>query len=237
MAEKAAEDFASAAVNHLQGRDDINVVFAGAESQQAFHWALVHRKDIEWGRINAFAVDDFLCIGMPESFSVAAQPMRDLYAHVKPKSVNRVVYNAMNAEAERARYEVLVRASPPQICCLGVGISGHVALNEPDNTDFNDPAAVRVVDICPLSKRQLEQDPNFMKLGRIPDKGITLTLSFLMKAPDILLMVPYPLKADIISAFLSINTPTTALPASILKTRDNVRLYLDKGSYPDAHEA
>lgn len=232
MAKKAATDFAVTAMVHLRSNPEINVIFAGAQSQQAFHKALVARTDIEWPRINAFSVDDFHCPGMPEELSVFAQPSRDLYPHISPKSVHHVDFNAPDPEAERTRYEALVRAHPPHICCLGIGISGHIALNEPDQTDFNDPMAVRIVDICPLSKRQLQQDPNFMKMGRIPDKGITMTLSFLMQAPDILLIVPYPLKADIIKAFLSIKSPTTALPASILKTRSGVKLYLDKGSYP-----
>jgi glucosamine-6-phosphate deaminase len=229
MAGRAADDFAAHAARLLQGLQEINVVFAGAESQGAFHAALRARRTISWPRINAFSVDEFIAPGMPPENAVSAQPRRDLYRHVALKSVNVIDFAAADPDAERARYEALLAAHRPHICCIGIGISGHVALNEPGETDFHDQRVVRIVSVCEESKRQLEQDPNFRALPAIPARGITITIPFLLSAAHILVVVPYALKAPIIGR-LRDSPVTTDLPASILKERRNAQLYLDPGS-------
>ena len=131
MAEKAAADFAAGAAALLRSNPEINVVFSGAESQSVFHRSVRARTDIDWSRINAFSVDEFHAPGIRAENAVSAQPTRDLYEHVSLKSVNVIDYAAKDIEAERLRYEALIAAHPPHISCLGIGISGHIALNEP----------------------------------------------------------------------------------------------------------
>jgi glucosamine-6-phosphate deaminase len=229
MAEKAASDFADHVKGLLKSKHEINVVFSGAESQSVFHRFLRERSDIEWGRINAFAVDEFYAPDLPAENAVSAQPRRDLYAYVTMKSINTIDWAAPDIEAERKRYDELVRAHPPHISCLGVGISGHIALNEPDETDFKDTCAVRFVHVVEESKRQLERDPNFKALKTIPDSGFTITIPVLMAASAILVVVPYAIKAEVIGKLMKAPV-SPALPASILKERDNATLYLDPES-------
>ncbi len=232
MASRAAADFAVAVSSLLESRAEINVVFSGAESQSLFHQSLSKRTDIEWRRINAFSVDEFHSPGMPAENAVSAQPARDLYRHVPLKSVNVISYGASDAEAERRRYEELIRANPPHVACLGVGISGHIALNEPGSTDFDDVHAVRFVKVVNESKRQLEQDPNFRDLPAIPDSGFTITIPTLMSATVILVVVPYAIKAAIVAKLMK--APISPhFPASVLKGKENAVLYLDPESARD----
>jgi len=230
MAEQAATDFADCARALLAHRPALNAVFAGAESQMAFHRALARRADISWSRIHAFAVDDFWAPGLPEACAVAAEPKRELYAHVHPASVNVIDPCAPDAEAEARRYEALIRAHPPHLACIGIGCSGHLALNEPGDTDFKDSRWVRVVTVCEASRRQLESDPNFCALPAIPRQGITLTLPAILQAERILAIVPYAIKAPIVKRFLECSV-TEALPATILKKHSGTRLYLDQDSF------
>ena len=229
MATRAAADFAGAVRSLLKSRADINVVFSGAESQSPFHQALRNRADIEWKRINAFSVDEFYSPGMPEENAVSAQPTRDLYRHVSLKSINKLDYGPRDVEAERRRYEELIRANPPDISCLGVGISGHIALNEPGDTDFSDPRAVRFVKVVDESKRQLEKDPNFAGLAAIPDSGFTITIPTLVSARVILVVVPYAIKAPIVAKLMGAPV-SPGFPASVLKGKENATLYLDPES-------
>jgi len=85
MAEKAAVKFAESAKRLLEEKSEINVIFSGAESQQAFHKNLTERDDIEWPKINAFGVDEFYAPEMPAEMAVCAQPQRDLYSKVPLK--------------------------------------------------------------------------------------------------------------------------------------------------------
>jgi len=229
MAEKAAADFAAGAAALLRSNPEINVVFSGAESQSVFHRSLRARTDIDWNRINAFSVDEFYAPGMRAENAVSAQPTRDLYEHVSLKSVNMIDYAARDIEAERLRYEALIAAHPPHISCLGIGISGHIALNEPGHTNFHDPQRVRFVKVVEESKRQLEQDPNFKALITIPDSGFTITMPTLMAAAVILVVVPYAIKAPIVARLMRASV-SPDLPASILKEKENATLYLDPES-------
>jgi glucosamine-6-phosphate deaminase len=230
MAARAAQDFADSVRGLLSSHAELNVVFSGAESQSAFHTALRARKEIAWDRLNAFAIDEFYAPGIPAEYAVCAQPCRDLYSHASFKSVNVIDFAPNDVEIERRRYEALIEKHPPHICCLGIGISGHIALNEPGSTDFNDKQRVRLVKVSDASKRQLMQDPNFQKLGSIPDSGLTLTIPTLMSARIVMAVVPFAIKADIIAAFWKTKV-TPEFPASILKTKPGSRLYLDSESF------
>jgi len=229
-AERAAADFAGLAAGLLRSRAQLNVVFAGAESQQEFHRALARRADVPWPRINAFAVDEFWAPGIPPELAVAAEPRRELYARVLIRSVNVLDPSAPDPEAERARYEALIAAHPPDLACIGIGCSGHLALNEPGQTSFADRQLVRVVEVCAESRRQLEQDPNFRALGQIPERGITMTVPAILRAEAVLAVVPYALKAPIVKRFFE-SAVSEALPATALKTKSGARLYLDAESY------
>lgn len=229
LAQQAADDFASASARLLTERDGINVVFSGAESQMKFHKALRSRDDIEWRRIHAFAVDEFCAPDIPAECSVCYQPRRDLYDHVPLASVNVLDYAAADPEAECARYARLVGEHPPDIACLGIGISGHLALNEPGDNVFDEPEPVKIAEVCERSRQQLMKDPNFMQLPAIPDSGITITIPTLMQSPTVLCVVPYRIKAEIIRDFFATGV-TTDLPASILKTKPGAVLYLDDES-------
>jgi glucosamine-6-phosphate deaminase len=231
IARQAAIDFAAATAVALRRSETINILFSGAESQQPFHRALVERNDIEWTRINAFAVDEFHAPGIPASSTVFAQLERDLYCHVQPRSVNRINYEALDPEGEAIRYAKRIQQHPAHISCLGIGISGHLALNEPGQADFSECDVVKCVEISESSKQQLMNDPNFRGLARIPDRGITVTLPTLIAAETILVFVPYGKKASVIRHLLEDATISETLPASILKNRDNVTLYLDDSSF------
>jgi glucosamine-6-phosphate deaminase len=198
-----------------------------------FHRALAAREDIDWSRINAFAVDDFWSPGMPAACRVAAQPARDLYSRVEPRSINTVDPDAADPEAEARRYEELLREHPPHLACIGIGVSGHLALNEPGACRFDDERLVRVAELCPDSVRQLESDPNFRDLPAIPRTGITCTVPALLAAPRVLAVVPYGIKAPVIRRFFE-SPVGEELPATALKDKPGSALYLDADSFAES---
>jgi glucosamine-6-phosphate deaminase len=230
LAARAASDFAAEVRRLLEDRESLNVIFAGAESQMKFHQALVAREDIPWQKLHAIAVDEFWAPHIPRECSVCEQPRRDLYQHVPLAKVSMLDFAAEDPEAERARYERIVRDHPPHVACLGIGVSGHLAFNEPGDAVFDEHQPVKLVDVCEQSKRQLMSDPNFKGLGTIPEKGITITIPTLLTADSIFCLAPYRIKAEIIRDMFSAGI-TTHLPATVLKTHPNTRLYLDEESY------
>jgi len=231
MAQDASAHVAARIRAVLETKAEVNMVVSGALSQQAFHHALAREQGVAWNRVNCYAVDEFWNLNLDAACAVAEQPRRDLYAVVQPKSVNVLRFDAPDPEAERQRYEALITAHPPDVACLGIGRSGHIAFNEPGQTDFDDPRKVRVIDVVDESKRQLLADPNFSRLGSIPSKGITITVSALMRCPGVYVTVPFPEKAEVIERLFDLPEPTADFPASILRHKAGAILFLDSDSY------
>ena len=233
LGQRSAAAVAETMRHLLTRQNEIRMIMAAGESQITFLNALAQEPGIEWNRVVCFNMDDFWDVNIPERFTCGYQTQTQLYDKVHPKSFHLVRFNAPDPDAEARRFESLLRAAGPMnILCQGIGTSGHLALNEPLQTDFKDSAWVRVVDIAEQSKRQLSEDPNFREHGSIPDKGITMTLPALLSAPHIFTMVPLALKRDILTRLLAVKKPTPELPASILSECEGT-LFVDRNSCPD----
>jgi len=216
----------------LGGQEEIRMILAAGESQITFLDALAKQREIEWNRVVCFNMDDFWAPNIPEELTCGYQLRRQLYDKVRPKSFHLVRFNAPDAALEAIRYERVLRsAGPIDILCQGIGTSGHLAFNEPGQTNFHDAAWVRVVDITEQSRKQLSTDPNFRDLPRIPDKGITMTIPAMLSASHVFTIVPLALKRAIVTGLLATPEPNEDLPASILSTVEG-RLFLDRNSCP-----
>jgi glucosamine-6-phosphate deaminase len=233
LGDKASNAVAVTMRELLEHQEEIRVILAAGESQITFLDALAKQRDIEWSRVVCFNMDDFWEPSIPEELTCGYQLRRQLYDKVRPKSFHLVRFNAPDAALEARRFELVLRsAGPIDILCQGIGTSGHLAFNEPGQTDFQDTTWVRVIDITDQSRKQLAIDPNFRELPRIPDKGITMTIPAMLSASHVFTIVPLALKRAIITRLLGTFEPTEELPASILSTIDGT-LFLDRNSSPD----
>ncbi len=232
LGRQAATDVANKLRELLTQRDEVRMVLAAGESQMTFLNALANEKNLHWQRIVCFNIDDFYEPKMPETFTCGYQTKSQLYDKVKPKRVHLVWYNASDPNAEAKRFETILRDEGEiDILCQGIGTSGHLALNEPFDTDFSDKAWVKVVTLAAQSKVQLKDDPNFKALGYIPSQGITMTIPAILSAKNIYTIVPLALKRPILTKLFAVKTPTTELPASILLQAAGI-LYIDNNSCP-----
>ena len=232
LGRRAASDVAAKIRELLARQEEIRMVFAAGESQMTFLDALADELGINWQRIVCFNMDDFYDMGMPEEFTCGHQTRRQLYDKVGPRRTHLIRYNAPDPEEEAKRFESIIREQGEiDILCQGIGTSGHLALNEPFDTDFRERRWVRVVNLAEQSKTQLRDDPNFKALGYIPARGITMTIPLLMSAKNIYTMVPLGLKRPILERLFAFKTPTETLPASVLLEVDGT-LYVDRDSCP-----
>lgn len=232
LGKQAAFDVANKIRELLAIKEEIRIVFAAGESQITFLNALAIEKNIDWHKITCLNVDDFYEIGLPEEFTCGHQTQKQLYSKVNPKQVHLVKYNAFDPNKEANRFEAILREKPIDILCQGIGTSGHLALNEPFDTDFEEKDWVKVVNLAEQSKIQLRDDPNFKALGYIPEKGITMTIPAILSAKNIYTMVPLSLKRPILEKLFQLNIPTIELPASILLEVNSI-IYIDKNSCPE----
>ena len=216
----------------LQVKEAVRVVLAAGESQSSFNTALANEPEIDWQRVVCFNIDDFWEPKMPVEFTCGYQTAKELYEKVAPKETHLVRFDTLDPQSECDRFEALLREAPIDILCQGIGTSGHLALNEPGLTDFNDTRWVRLVDLVEQSKKQLIADPNFKELGYIPEKGINMTIPAILSAQCCYTMVPLALKKPVLTKLAGVSEPTELLPASILLKKKSF-LFVDKASCPD----
>lgn len=234
LGKQAAADVGQAVKKLLAQKDTINMVFAAAPSQTEFLENFCSNPEIEFGRINAFHMDEY--IGLPED---APQRFgrfleRYLFARVAFKTVNYIDGNAVDTKAECRRYEELIQRFPPDIICLGIGENGHIAFNDPAEADFDDPYMIKVVHLDDICRNQQVNDGCFSSLNDVPKSALTLTIPTLLNADYHFCMVPGSKKANAVYRTLygEINENC---PATILRLCKNIVFYIDKDSGAFVH--
>ena len=229
MGEAAANDIAAKIKELLSKKEEINMIFAAAPSQNDVLLSLVNDKEIEWNRINAYHMDEYvgLSADAPQGFG------NFLKAHIfglAPfKSVNYIDCTAKDPEAECKRYSKLLNDNLTDIVVMGIGENGHIAFNDPGVADFNDKETVKVVELDEVCRQQQVNDGCFKALSDVPTHALTLTVPTLVRAPYLFCIVPAPTKAKAVKETLT-GKIDEHCPASILRTQDNAILYLDADS-------
>lgn len=228
MAEKAALEVSCKISELLNEKEFVNMIFAAAPSQTEFLSILVAQKHLDWKRVNAFHMDEY--IGLKEE---ASQRFGNfLKQHLFDRIPFRQVYyldGLKSAEAECKRYTALLHDFPADIVCLGIGENGHIAFNDPHVADFNDPLQVKVVNLDEICRQQQVNDNCFNQIEEVPTHALTLTIPALVAAPYMYCVVPFRTKAQAVYRTLN-GEVSEACPASILRKKENATLYLDEES-------
>lgn len=213
----------------LQEYDEVNVVFAAAPSQNEFLDALAKFRDVEWHRVNAFHLDEY--IGLPGDAPQRFSKYLDerIFTRVPFKAINYVIPAGLeNEDPEKlaARYEQLLKEHPLHLACIGIGENGHIAFNEPSVADFDDPYLVKVVELEEKSRQQQVNDGCFERLDDVPTHALTLTIPAIMNAQYIVCVVPGKRKKEAVFKTLE-GTVTPECPASVLRRHRAVHMFLD----------
>ena len=229
LGQAAGEAVAQKMGEILRDQEDLFMVFAAAPSQNEFLEELGSRAGMEWGRVAAFHLDEYLGLPdtAPQSFGNFLQVR--LFEKVHPGRVHYLNGMAEDAEKECDRYAAFFENHPFDIACIGIGENGHLAFNDPHVADFNDPVTIKVVELDLVSRRQQVNDRSFRNLESVPRKAITLTLPTIFSAKFIYCMVPAITKARAVKKTLQ-GPITTDCPATILRRHENATLFLDKDS-------
>lgn len=228
MGEAAAEDVAVCIRELLADKAEISMIFAAAPSQNEFLEALTAHPRIEWNRIHALHMDEY--VGLP---ATAPQGFGNfLRAAIFDKvPFASVDYIGTGADPDQTcrRYAEILDKRPADIVCMGIGENGHIAFNDPHVADFNDPRPVKKVALDETCRMQQVHDGCFRSLDEVPRYAITLTIPTMFRVKHIFCIVPAPTKARAVRETLY-GPISEKCPASILRTHENAILYTDTDS-------
>jgi glucosamine-6-phosphate deaminase len=204
-------------------------IFASAPSQNEFLAELRAAPGIDWPRVVAFHLDEYVGVSADHPASFRRFLVDRLFAHVPVGAFHGLEGRARDLDAECARYASLLARHAPSLALLGIGENGHLAFVDPPMCDFAEPRDVRVVLLDEPCRAQQVHDGGFARIEDVPRAGLSLTVPYLMRVPRAVAIVPGPAKRAAVAA--AVDGPcTTACPASILRRHRDATLFLDEAS-------
>jgi glucosamine-6-phosphate deaminase len=230
MGRAAAVDVAQELRRRLERQPKVRTIFAAAPSQSEMLAALCKEPGIDWPRVTAFHMDEYIRLkaDAPQRFGLWLR--RHLFDAV-PFGAVRLIDSEPEAGSGARAYATLLGEAPIDIVCLGIGVNGHLAFNDPPVADFTDPLDVKIVELDEACRRQQVDDGCFPSLGQVPTHAITLTIPRLLRADRLFCVVPGPAKRGAVRRALK-DPPGPACPATALRLHPDCTLYLDRDSAP-----
>lgn len=226
MGVHAASEVSKKIIDLLSQKRSVNMVFAAAPSQNEFLNSLVEQQGIDWSRVNAFHMDEYLGLSddAPQGFGNFLR--EKIFNKVQFGSVHFLNGNTSDPKSECKRYADLLARFPTDIVCMGIGENTHIAFNDPHVADFNDMEVVKIVELDNACRQQQVNDGCFQRFEQVPKEALTLTIPALVSTKFIFCMVPGKNKANAVNLTLTQKISET-FPASILRKHQNCQLFLD----------
>jgi len=205
------------------------MIFAAAPSQNELLDYLVNSDKIEWQRIEAFHMDEYIGLDSNDSRSFSTYLNEHLFNTLDFEQVHLINGKAL-VDMEVKRYSELIEQAPIDIVCLGIGENGHIAFNDPPVADFNDLEILKLVELDEACRTQQVNEECFDTLDDVPREAFTLTIPVLMRADFLFCVVPGTSKSE--AVYNTLNGPiSTKCPASILQRHSNCKFYFDEDAY------
>ncbi|MCO5946846.1 glucosamine-6-phosphate deaminase [Mucilaginibacter flavidus] len=229
MGSAAAEMAALKIAGLLTQQPFVNIIFAAAPSQNEFLSALTKNETIDWQRVNAFHMDEYIGLPPNDARTFASFLKEKIFDSLPFHTVNYINGNAADVAIECERYAALLNEYPTDIVCMGIGENGHIAFNDPPVANFDDPQPVKAVTLDAECRQQQVNDKCFDTLDEVPTHAITLTVPTLMAGKYIYCMVPGEKKAKAVYNTLRAEINENC-PATILRRHANTILFFDEDS-------
>jgi glucosamine-6-phosphate deaminase len=233
LGEAAAAAIADSIRRLLAERGSIRIVFAAAPSQTETLAALAEAEGIDWARVDAFHMDEYVGIARDAPQRFGNWLRNAFFDRVPLRSVELIDPDgstATDGSGEAARYAALLEAEPVDIVLAGIGVTGHLAFNDPP-VDFDEVASVKVVALDRESRVQQVAEGLFPELDEVPTHAWTLTVPSLLSAGEIFCVVPGALKTSAVRRALT-GAVAPDSPASALRVHPRARLFLDRDASP-----
>lgn len=212
-------------------QETVRVIFAAAPSQDSMLSYLTKSDAIDWNRVVAFNMDEYIGLepNSPELFSAYLENTLFSKVNIKEK---HIIQSDNDVSSELERYTKLLLDDPIDIVCLGIGENGHIAFNDPPVANFNDPETIKVVELDEACRWQQVNDGCFETLKDVPQQAITLTIPTLLKGENLFCVVLGPNKSKAVKNTL-LGPISTSCPASILTKHANCSFFFDEAAYKE----
>jgi glucosamine-6-phosphate deaminase len=226
---RAAADQAATAIRRaIAARGQARIIAATAASQLEFLAALTQEPGIDWTKVEAFHLDEYIGLPITHPGSFRKMLMEQLVSKTGIKRYHLLEGDA--ADPARVLREVGkdLSSAPIDIAFLGIGENAHIAFNDPP-ADFDTEEPYIIVTLDEACRQQQVGEAWFSDISQVPKHAMSMSARQILKAKEILAVVPDKRKAQAVKACVEGEISPMA-PASILRGHPNATLYLDQAS-------
>src|SRR6185437_1525828 len=227
LARAAGDQAAGTIRSAISEKGAARIIAATGASQFEFLDALTAMPDIDWKRVEMFHLDEYIGIPLSHPASFRSYLLKRLINKV---GINR--YHLLDGERDPASVAREVGAklasAPIDVAFVGVGENGHLAFNDPP-ADFETEDPYLVVNLDEACRRQQMGEGWFATLEDVPRTALSMSVRQILKAREIICIVPDSRKARAVAACFEGEVSPNA-PASILRTHSRCTVYLDNNS-------
>jgi glucosamine-6-phosphate deaminase len=183
-----------------------------------------HRLRLDVSALTTFNLDEYVGLSPEHPKSYAAYMHHHLFRHLDFDNARLHLPDGLAHDLDRHSVEYsdhIQRCGGIDLQLLGVGGNGHIGFNEP-GTPFD--SRCHVVE---LSERTRMDNSRFFQEGAIvPASAITMGMSDIIQAREIVLVATGESKAEIVAEWYE-NEVTEAIPFTLLKRHPRAKVVLD----------
>ena len=224
----AAEQAATAIRRAIAERGYARIIAATAASQLEFLDALTTAPGIDWKKVEAFHLDEYIGLPISHPGSFRKMLMEQLVAKTGITRYHLLDGDASDPRAVIREVGKQLVSSPVDIAFLGIGENGHIAFNDPP-ADFDTEDPYIIVPLDEACRQQQVGEAWFSDISQVPKRAISMSARQILKAKEILAVVPDKRKAQAVRACVE-GEISPMYPASILRRHPNTTVYLDSNS-------
>lgn len=227
LARAAAAQAAAAIARSIRERGQARIIAATGASQIEFLDALTAKPEIDWGRVELFHLDEYIGLPMTHPASFRRYMKERVIAKTGIRMFHLLDGEGDPREVIRSASEA-IQSAPIDVAFAGIGENGHLAFNDPP-ADFTTEEPYLVVELDAACRRQQVEEGWFGSLEQVPTRAISMSVRQILKAGEIISVVPGARKAGAVHACFD-GPISPEAPTSILRTHANAWIYLDRES-------
>jgi glucosamine-6-phosphate deaminase len=228
LAHAAADQAAGTIQKAIATKTLCRVVLATGNSQIEFLQALTAKSGVDWRRVEAFHLDEYVGVAMTHPASFRKYLLERVIRKVGIAQYHLIPGDADDLPLAIRELSVQLTASPIDLAFVGIGENGHIAFNDPP-ADFETEEPYLIVELDEACRLQQVGEGWFGDISQVPTQAVSMSPRQIMSAKEIIAIVPDLRKAQAVKICLEGEIRAEA-PASILRRHPNATIYLDRDS-------
>jgi len=227
LGQAAARHAAASLRRAIDKLGSARVIAATGTSQFEFLEALTAMPEVSWQSVELFHLDEYIGLSSAHPASFRRYLLDRLIRKVDIRKYRLLDGEGQSAEVIR-RACLVLKSRPVDLAFVGIGENGHLAFNDPP-ADFETEEPFLVVELDDACRRQQVDEGWFRNISEVPRQAISMSIRQILKAGEILAIVPDARKAQAVKACCE-GAVSPLAPASILQRHPNTTLFLDRDS-------